>query len=77
MRGESARRLATFAASLRRYLRADADLEPSAIRIARDLETRSARFLELVQATIHERQASPYAKLLRHAGTSPATSSLS
>ena len=71
LRGESARRLATFAVSLRRYLRADADPEPSATRIARDLETRSARFLEFVQATINERPASPYAKLLRHAGIEP------
>ena len=68
---ESARRLGTFGASLHRYLRAGADVEPPAARVARDLETRSARFLAFVRTTIHERPRSPYAALLRHAGVEP------
>jgi phenylacetate-coenzyme A ligase PaaK-like adenylate-forming protein len=68
---ESPRRLATFVSSLRRYLRAGADPEPPAVRIRRDLETRSDRFLAFVQAAIHDRPGSPYAAMLRHAGIEP------
>jgi hypothetical protein len=63
----NARRLRTFAGSLRRYLRTEIDPDPAA-RIRRDVETREERFLELMRAVVYELPGSPYRALLGHAG---------
>ena len=63
-----ARRLATFAASVRRYVRAPQDGEHGAAAIRRDLDTRVERFLDLLDRGVYRQPSSPLLALLGHAG---------
>ena len=62
------RRVASFSAGIRRYLRADLSDEALAARLRRDLATREQRLLATLDAGIYARPTSPYLALLRHAG---------
>lgn len=63
-----ARKLAAFASSVRRHVRARPDPEAGRAVLRRDLETREARFLDVLDRAVLRRPGSPYHALLRHAG---------
>jgi hypothetical protein len=57
-----------LARNLRRFLSPAITVESAEQELKRALESREARFLDLVRARVYERPASPYMKLLRYAG---------
>ena len=63
--------LVRFTRDLPSQLRRPIRLESAKQRLRRGLETRTPRFLALTQRTIFDNPASPYLKLLRHAGWEP------
>jgi hypothetical protein len=62
------RRVGAFAASVRRYVRADADPARAPERIALGLATREERFLDVLDRGVYRQSRSPLRALLDHAG---------
>ncbi len=58
----------TFPFHLRRFFSEGTGLERVPEELERALETREARFLDIVEHHVYARRASPYRKLLEHAG---------
>ncbi len=65
---ESGRQIFSFAHSLRGFFRERLTLQEAKQQIAKALEGREERFLELARREIYARPSSPYLKLLRVAG---------
>jgi hypothetical protein len=62
---------ARLLARLPGFLRRPIGAEQARRELTRRLETRGATFVDLVRRAIYARPASPYARLLRHAGCAP------
>jgi hypothetical protein len=58
----------TLAATLRQFLSVPTTVQSAEQELQQALESREARFLDLVRARVYERPASPYLKLLQRAG---------